>query len=119
MASDTDWAVGSWALPLKTPEGWDPLSPCFLKMVPCPGFFEHNKAIDGIPNPTTYKYMWTEARDGLGERNKMGDARWWLQSDARVQSVTEVSFLAVALVVGISCTNAVLQLVAFLCPHQR
>ena len=88
-------------------------------MVPRPGFFEHNKAIDGIPNSTAYRYMWTEARDGLGERNKMGDVRWWLQSDARVQSVTEVSFLAVALVVGISCTNAVLTLVAFLCPHQR
>ena len=98
---------------------WDPLSPCFLKMVPRPGFFDHNKAIDGTPNPTAYRYMWTEERDGLGERNKMGDAHWWLQSDARVQSVTEVSFLAVALVVGISCTNAVLTLVAFLCPHQR
>ena len=111
--------MGSWALPLKTPEGWDPLSPCFLKMVPRPGFFEHNKAIDGIPNPIAYKYMSTEARDGLGERNIMGDACWWLQSDAREQSVTEVRFLAVALVVGISYTNAVLTLVAFLCPHQR
>ena len=119
MASDTDWAVVSWALPLKTPEGWDPLSPCFLKMIPRPGFFEHNKAADGIPNPIANKYMWTEARDGLGERNKMGDARWWLQSDARVQSAKEVSFLAVVLVVGISYTNAVLTLDAFLCPHQR